>query len=120
VLWLHALLVVSHAQITLDGSLGPQGPLLGPHYRIGAEVGQLRGGNLFHSFGAFNVPTGGSVTFSGPHTIANIVSRVTGGQLSEIDGRLRSTIDGANLFLLNPSGCCLGRTPAWISVDPFM
>jgi large exoprotein involved in heme utilization and adhesion len=80
VLWLHALLVVSHAQITLDGSLGPQGPLLGPHYRFGAEVGQLRGGNLFHSFGAFNVPTGGSVTFSGPHTIANIVSRVTGGR----------------------------------------
>jgi filamentous hemagglutinin family protein len=98
----------SAAQITLDGSVGPQGPLHGPHYRIGAELGQLRGSNLFHSFGQFNVPTGGSVTFAGPNTIANILSRVTGGQPSAIDGMLRSEIAGANLYLLNPSGVLFG------------
>jgi filamentous hemagglutinin family protein len=98
----------SDAQITLDGSLGPPGPLTGPDYRIGAELGQLRGSNLFHSFGAFNVPTGGSATFTGPPTIANILSRVTGGQPSAIDGLLRSEIAGANLFLLNPSGVLFG------------
>ena len=65
---LQALLAVSQAQITLDGSLGPRGPLTGPNYRIGAELGQIRGGNLFHSFGEFNVPTGGSATFTGPNT----------------------------------------------------
>jgi filamentous hemagglutinin family protein len=107
-LLLSAPLAVSWAQITLDGSLGPRGPLTGRNYRIGAELGQLRGSNLFHSFGEFNVPTGGSATFIGPNTIANIVGRVTGGQLSSIDGRLRSEIAGANLYLLNPSGVLFG------------
>jgi filamentous hemagglutinin family protein len=107
-LLLWVLLAISQAQITLDGSLGPPGPLAGPHSRIGAELGQIRGGNLFHSFGAFNVPTGGSATFTGPATIANILSRVTGGQPSAIDGALRSEIAGANLYLLNPSGVLFG------------
>ena len=107
-LLLGALLAVGHAQITLDGSLGPQGLLAGPHYRIGADVGQLRGSNLFHSFGEFNVSTGGSATFTGPAGVTNILSRVTGGQPSSIDGVLRSKIDGANLYLLNPSGVLLG------------
>ena len=107
-LLLWVLLAVSHAQITMDGSLGPPGPLAGPHSRIGAELGQIRGGNLFHSFGAFNVPSGGSATFTGPATIANILSRVTGGQPSAIDGVLRSEIAGANFYLLNPSGVLFG------------
>ena len=38
----------------------------------------------------------------------NILSRVTGGQQSIIDGRLQSTIPGANLYLLNPSGVLFG------------
>jgi filamentous hemagglutinin family protein len=108
VLRLVVLLTVSHAQLTVDGSLGPQGPLTGPNYRIDANLGQIRGSNLFHSFGEFNVPTGGSATFTGPQTIANIVSRVTGGQPSAIDGGLRSEIAGANLYLLNPSGVLFG------------
>jgi filamentous hemagglutinin family protein len=108
VLLLWALLAASQAQMTLDGSLGPRGTLTGPHYRIGAESGQTRGSNLFHSFGEFNVPTGGSATFTGPQTIANILSRVTGGQPSSIDGLLRSEIAGANLYLLNPSGVLFG------------
>jgi filamentous hemagglutinin family protein len=103
-----ALLAVSQAQITLDGSLGPRGPLAGPNYRIGPEVGQIRGSNLFHSFDQFNVPTGGGVTFTGPNTVANILSRVTGGLPSSIDGLLRSEIAGANLYLLNPSGVVFG------------
>jgi filamentous hemagglutinin family protein len=102
----------SAAQITLDGSLGPPGPLTGPDYRIGAELGQLRGSNLFHSFGAFNVPTGGSASFAGPNTITNILGRVTGGQPSSIDGVLRSEIAGANLYLLNPSGVLFGPNAA--------
>jgi filamentous hemagglutinin family protein len=105
-LW--ALLAISQAQIALDGSLGRPGPLAGPQYRIGAELGQIRGGNLFHSFSEFNVPTGGSATFAGPNTIANILSRVTGGQPSAIDGMLRSEIAGAHLYLLNPSGVLFG------------
>src|SRR5262249_59118335 len=76
---LSALLSLSQAQITLDGSLGPRGPLRGPHYLIADSVGQIRGPNLFHSFGQFNLSQGESATFTGPNTIANILSRVTGG-----------------------------------------
>jgi len=106
---LHSNLInVSHAQITLDGSMGPGGPLTGPDYDITSNLGQIRGSNLFHSFGKFNVLTGESATFSGPGSIANILSRVTGGNQSFIDGLLRSTIPGANLFLLNPAGVLFG------------
>src|SRR5688500_13682527 len=101
---LSAFLTASQAQMTLDGSLGPSGALSGPNYTIPAEVGQLRGSNLFHSFGAFNIHTGESATFTGPNVVDNILSRVTGGNPSNIDGLLRSEIPGANLFLLNPSG----------------
>src|SRR5215813_2842791 len=84
----------SFAQITLDGSLGPAASLTGPNYTIGSNLGQIRGGNLFHSFGLFNVLTGESATFSGPNSISNIIGRVTGGQASTIDGQIRSTISG--------------------------
>jgi filamentous hemagglutinin family protein len=107
-LLLRALAAISQAQMTLDGSLGPGGPLVGPDYRIGAELGQIRGSNLFQSFSQFNVQMGERATFTGPPAIANIISRVTGGQPSRIDGQLRSTIPGANLFLLNPSGVVFG------------
>jgi filamentous hemagglutinin family protein len=71
-------------------------------------VGQIRGSNLFHSFGQFNLFRGESATFTGPNTITNILSRVTGGNSSNIDGTIKSNIRGANLFLLNPSGVIFG------------
>src|SRR5207249_3790317 len=37
-----------------------------------------------------------------------ILSRVTGGQRSDIDGTLRSEIPGAHLYLLNPAGVLFG------------
>jgi filamentous hemagglutinin family protein len=97
-----------HAQITLDGSLGPAGSLAGPNYTITSNLGQIRGGNLFHSFGLFNVLTGESASFTGPGSINNIIGRVTGGQRSVVDGLIRSEIAGANLFLLNPAGVLFG------------
>ena len=103
-----AFLPLSEAQITLDGSLGPRGPLSGPNYEISAGMGQLRGRNLFHSFGQFNILTGQSATFTGPASVNNILSRVTGGNPSVIDGLLQSNIPGASLFLLNPSGVLFG------------
>jgi filamentous hemagglutinin family protein len=71
-------------------------------------VGQIRGSNLFHSFGQFNLFQGESATFTGPNTITNILSRVTGGSPSSIDGTIRSQIPGAHLYLLNPSGFMFG------------
>jgi filamentous hemagglutinin family protein len=102
------------AQITLDGSLGPAQALVGPNYTIDSIVGSMRGSNLFHSFGAFNVRTGESATFtnSTPAPISNVLSRVTGGTSSFVDGLLRSTIPGANLYLINPRGVVFGPAAA--------
>jgi filamentous hemagglutinin family protein len=97
-----------HAQMAMDGSLGTKTTLAGPNYTIGHELGQIRGSNLFHSFAQFNVLTGESATFTGPNGIANVLSRVTGGRQSTIDGPLRSQIPGANLYLMNPSGVVFG------------
>jgi len=98
----------AQTQITTDGSLGPRLTLTGPNFTIGADLGQIRGRNLFHSFGQFNVGTSESATFTGPASIGNILSRVTGGSPSSIDGLLRSAIPGANFFLLNPRGVMFG------------
>ena len=76
------------AEITLDGTLGTQIALEGPNYQIGVELGQQEGNHLFHSFEQFNLNSSESATFSGPSTISNIISRVTGGSPSSINGTL--------------------------------
>ncbi len=97
-----------YAQIVMDGTLGTDGPIRGPDYDIKAGYGQQAGTNLFHSFQTFNINKDESATFSGPNSVQNIISRVTGGNSSWIDGKLRSTIPDANLYLLNPAGVMFG------------
>ncbi len=98
----------AHGGVVLDGSLGLAGTLSGPNYAIGANLGRQVGGNLFHSFSSFSLAATESATFSGPATAVNIVGRVTGGNLSSIDGRIASMIPGANIYLLNPAGIVFG------------
>ena len=97
------------AEVTTDGTLGVARSLSGPDFAVTADLGQQRGGNLFHSFSFFNISAEQSATFSGPNTVSNIISRVTGGTSSTIDGALNSTIPGADLFLINPSGVMFGE-----------
>jgi filamentous hemagglutinin family protein len=92
------------AQVTLDGTLGAPLALPGPDFQIGAELGQQYGNNLFHSFQDFNLNQQESATFSGPDHIQNVISRVTGGQPSHIDGVIRSTFPQADMYFLNPAG----------------
>ncbi|MCK5877491.1 MAG: filamentous hemagglutinin N-terminal domain-containing protein, partial [Candidatus Marithrix sp.] len=97
-----------YAEITLDNTINNGGSLAGPDFFIGAELGQQHGSNLFHSFAQFSINSNESATFSGPDSINNIISRVTGGSISNIDGMLTSTIPNADLYLINPAGLIFG------------
>jgi filamentous hemagglutinin family protein len=108
-----AITCTSSAQVVLDGKFGSAGPLTGPNYNITAELGSTRGNNLFHSFSRFDLKAGDVATFTGPaQNIRNVLSRVTGGSPSSIDGTIRSEIAGANFYLINPSGVVFGPNAA--------
>ena len=102
------------AQVSTDGSLGVEIALEGPEFAITHDLGQIRGTNLYHSFEEFGLQLNESATFSGPAFVENIVSRVTGGDASYINGAIRSTIDRADFFILNPSGVVFGP---WAELD---
>jgi large exoprotein involved in heme utilization and adhesion len=76
------------AQITPDATLGQEGSVVSPDTTVRGltaeliEGGALRGANLFHSFSQFNVQEGQRVYFANPAGIDNILSRVTGNNLS--------------------------------------
>jgi filamentous hemagglutinin family protein len=95
------------ADVVTDGSVGSRVRLNGD-FAIGADLGTRAGRNLFHSFERFSLATGERATFSGPNQIRNVISRVTGGARSEIDGTIRSTIPGADFYFLNPKGVMFG------------
>lgn len=74
-------------------------------------AGTRSGTNLFHSFGAFGVPTNNIASFLNDSGLAtsNILGRVTGGNPSNIFGTIQTTGFGsANLFLMNPAGIVFG------------
>ncbi|MBT9314836.1 two-partner secretion domain-containing protein [Leptothoe spongobia] len=96
------------AQIIPDDTLGSEGSIVIDNGNSDfINGGAIRGANLFHSFQDFNVNTGQQVYFVNPEGIGTILSRVTGSNVSNIDGLLG--VDGtADLFLLNPNGISFG------------
>ena len=64
--------------------------------------------NLYHSFDQFNLNTGQTVNFISTPETRNILTRVRGGNISEIDGMIQVTGSNANLFLMNPAGIIFG------------
>lgn len=106
----YLVMVVSlsaHAEVSTDGSLGAVKTFSG-QFQIPQSLGTTVGNNLFHSFQQFNLQKGESATFAGDAALQNVISRVTGGSLSSIDGLLKSSIGNANFYFINPAGITFG------------
>jgi filamentous hemagglutinin family protein len=101
------------AQIVPDQTLGAEQSQVMPDVDVRGGLadridgGAIRGVNLFHSFGEFNVGDLQRVYFANPEGIENILGRVTGSNRSDILGTL-GVDGGANLFLINPNGIVFG------------
>ncbi len=111
--------VVARCEVVFDGTMkGRPGSLearfndkLGRYlFIIGADKGRLKGANLFHSFASFNVSANEMAYFHAQENsgIDNVISRVTGGYPSYLDGSLSSNIAGADFYFLNPAGVMFG------------
>ena len=109
----HGAWSISEAQvisnITSDGSLPTPTEVNQVGNTFNIDGGTVVGTNQFQSLATFTVGTGDIASFNGPSGIANILSRITGGQQSVVDGNIRTTIPGANLYLLNPFGVLFGE-----------
>jgi filamentous hemagglutinin family protein len=65
------------------------------------------GANQFHSFRDFGIPTNNTVHFDNALTTTNIIGRVTGSNISNIDGIVKAN-GNANLYVINPNGIIFG------------
>jgi filamentous hemagglutinin family protein len=97
---------ISLSQVTPDGTVNTQ---VNQNGNVSEIIGgETRGGNLFHSFQNFSISTGNEAFFKNADTISNIFFRVTGGNISNIDGLIRAN-GNANLFFVNPNGIIFGE-----------
>ena len=104
-----AAILPASSQVTSDGSTNTSVNTNGNNFNI--LNGIQKGNNLFHSFKEFSIPKGGAAIFNNSSDVVNIINRVTGGNVSSIDGLIK-TQGNANLFLINPGGIIFGENAA--------
>jgi filamentous hemagglutinin family protein len=107
----------AHGQIlaTPDGAAGATGTNVSlpvnqqvENSQINITGGQPAGTNLFHSFQEFSTPQGQTANFVINPLVQNVLTRVSGGNPSIINGLVQVTNGNANLFLMNPAGILFG------------
>ncbi|MEZ4354749.1 MAG: CHAT domain-containing protein [Myxococcota bacterium] len=103
--------------ITTDGTFGPATTItdgldgaIDRVFTIEESMGSRPGGgaNLFHSLGRFDVGAGDTARFRSSAGVDRIIARITGGDPSDVFGRIQSTDTNADLLLLNHSGFVFG------------
>lgn len=67
------------------------------------------GQNLFHSFQEFGLNQDQIATFLTNPNIQNILTRVTGGNVSQLNGLMKVIGGNSNLFFINPAGIVFGN-----------
>lgn len=112
------IIVSVNAEIVTDSSFGKAQSIPSENntYHIDADLGKQSGQNLFHSFHTFTIEKGMTANFTGPSSIQRIISRVTGGEISQINGTIKSSIQGADVYLLNSSGIIFNES-AQLDID---
>ncbi|NEQ96004.1 MAG: filamentous hemagglutinin N-terminal domain-containing protein [Cyanothece sp. SIO2G6] len=78
-------------------------------FDIDGGMRSLDGTNLFHTFESFGLTQAQIANFLANPDLENILTRITGGDVSVIDGLLQVSGSEANLFLMNPAGILFGE-----------
>jgi filamentous hemagglutinin family protein len=117
---LAATMIVSgaQAQIVRDATPGQISGTLAPIdgvIEIHGDQGLRRGTNdaiVLHSFDQFNLGANETARYTDRanliNDVTNVLTRVTGGSASQLDGRLESLYPQADLFFVNPNGVFFG------------
>ncbi|MGC9505592.1 CHAT domain-containing protein [Baaleninema sp.] len=101
--------VCSQSIVPADDGIGTTVTPNGDRFDIQGGSLSEDNANLFHSFEQFNLEIDRTANFIANPNIRNILTRVTGGNASYIDGLIKLSGSNANLYFMNPAGILFGQ-----------